>query len=259
MILAVANQKGGVGKTTTSVNLGAYLTRLGRTVLVVDCDPQANATTALGIDRRQVEGRSLYEVLTGAWTFEEVVLRTAIDGLDLAPSSPTLAGAEVELVEAGAFETRFRELIRPTALRWDYTLLDCPPSLGVLTANALVAADAVLIPVQCEYLALEGLAHLLRTIELVRQRANPALRVAGLVLTMYDARTNLSQQVAAEVRAHFPNTFEVAIPRTIRLGEAPSFGQTILEYDPASRGAAAYNALAAELVARLEGAAGGVA
>jgi chromosome partitioning protein len=259
MILAIANQKGGVGKTTTSVNLGAYLTRFGRSVLVVDCDPQANATTALGIDRQRVEGRSLYQVLTGELAFEEIVLRTAIDGLDLAPSSPTLAGAEVELVEAGAFETRFRELIRPTALRWDYTLLDCPPSLGVLTANALVAADGVIVPVQCEYLALEGLAQLMRTIDLVRRRANPSLRVTGLVLTMYDSRTNLSQQVADDVRRHFPDTFTVAIPRTIRLGEAPSFGQTILEYDPASRGAAAYNALAAELVARLEGAAGGVA
>ncbi|MFN8535746.1 MAG: ParA family protein [Dehalococcoidia bacterium] len=258
MILAVVNQKGGVGKTTTAINLGAYLTRLGRSVLVVDCDPQANATTALGVERRQVERRTLYEVLTGDLTFEEIVLRTAIDGLDLAPSSPTLAGAEVELVEAGSFETRFRELIRPTALRWDYTLLDCPPSLGVLTANALVSADGVLVPVQCEYLALEGLAQLMRTVELVRSRANPSLRVAGLVLTMYDSRTNLSQQVADEVRSHFPATFEAFIPRTIRLGEAPSFGQTILEYDPASRGAAAYNALAAELVARLEGTAGGV-
>jgi chromosome partitioning protein len=237
VILAIANQKGGVGKTTTAVNLGAYLARLGRNVLVVDCDPQANATTALGLSRPQVAGRTLYEVLSGALALEEIVLRTSIEGLELAPSSAVLAGAEVELVEGGQFETRLRDVLRPLAHRWDIVVLDCPPSLGVLTVNALVAADAVL----------------------VRSRANPALRLAGLLLTMYDSRTNLSQQVAAEVRRHFPATFASAIPRSIRLGEAPSYGQTILEYDPTSRGAAAYSALAQELLARLEGAAGGVA
>jgi chromosome partitioning protein len=259
VILAIANQKGGVGKTTTAVNLGAYLARLGRNVLVVDCDPQANATTALGLSRPQVAGRTLYEVLSGALALEEIVLRTSIEGLELAPSSAVLAGAEVELVEGGQFETRLRDVLRPLAHRWDIVVLDCPPSLGVLTVNALVAADAVVVPVQCEYLALEGLAQLLTTIDLVRSRANPALRLAGLLLTMYDSRTNLSQQVAAEVRRHFPATFASAIPRSIRLGEAPSYGQTILEYDPTSRGAAAYSALAQELLARLEGAAGGVA
>lgn len=259
MILAIANQKGGVGKTTTSINLAAYLSRLGRSVLVVDCDAQANATTGLGIDRASIEGNTLYEAITGQITFEDIIIRTSLDGLDLAPSSPVLAGAEVELVERGSFQTTLREILRPLAMRWDIVVLDCPPSLGVLTTNALVAADGVIVPVQCEYLALEGLAQLMRTIELVRSSANPSLRLAGLVLTMYDARTNLSQQVAQEVRDHFPSTFQALIPRNIRLGEAPSYGQTILEYDPASRGAEAYSALAEEVLSRLEPVLGGAA
>lgn len=250
--MAIANQKGGVGKTTTSINLGAYLARLGRQVLVIDSDPQGNATTALGIDIRDIAGRTLYQVFTGELTAAECTVRTSIDGLSILPTTRDLAGIEIELAERGDFETVLRDALRSYTAPWDIVLIDCPPSLGVLTVNALVAADSVVVPVQCEYLALEGVAHLLRTIDLVRQQANPSLSLAGLVLTMFDGRTNLSQQVETEVRTHFPSTFQTAIPRTIRLAEAPSYGQSILEYDPSSRGAEAYNALAEELIARLE-------
>ncbi|MGH2449408.1 MAG: ParA family protein [Chloroflexota bacterium] len=247
-MFAVANQKGGVGKTTTVVNLGAYLGALGSRVLLVDCDPQANCSGLLNGD---APAAHLGDVLTGAVEIGEAATQTDIKGVELLSSAPTLAGLEVELMDVAAPGMRLKEVLGPEADQYDYVLLDCPPSLGVLTVNALVAADAVLIPVQCEYLALEGLARLLDTLDRVRDQSNPSLRIFGLVMTMYDGRTLLSQQVAAEVRRHYPTlTFDSMIPRNVRLSEAPSFGQSILQYDPYSRGAEAYQALAMEVAAR---------
>ncbi|MDQ2742491.1 MAG: ParA family protein [Chloroflexota bacterium] len=247
-VCAVANQKGGVGKTTTVVNLGAYLGALGSRVLLIDCDPQANTTVFLGC---VPSDRGLYEVLRDGESLGERVAHTTTTGVELLPSSPELAGLETELVgEEGARE-RMRGALMEVRGQYDYIFLDCPPSLGLLTVNALVAADAVLVPVQCEYLALEGLARLLDTIERIRAQSNPRLGLFGMVMTMYDGRTTLSQQVAEEVRRHYPSlTFETVIPRNVRLSEAPSFGQTILDYDPLCRGAEAYQALAMEVLAR---------
>lgn len=248
-VVAIANQKGGVGKTTTAVNLGAYLGLVSR-VLLVDVDPQANATSSLGVDPRTVEV-SLYEVLVGQATLEEVIRPTGMEGLDLAPASAALAGAQIELVEIEQREQRLADALRPVRHRYDLVLIDCPPSLGILTVNALVAADAVLVPVQCEYLALEGLGALMATLELVRTKLNPRLALLGIVLTMHDPRTNLSGQVIAEVQRHFPAaTLASIIPRSVRLSEAPSHGKPILEYAPASPGAQAYAALAEELMRR---------
>lgn len=245
---AVVNQKGGVGKTTTVVNLGAYLAALGSRVLVVDCDPQANSTGYVGAVP-QPEG--LYEVLVHGEAVRDRIIATGTQGVDLLPSSPELAGAEVELLGQDEPGGRLRAALGGVEADYDYIFLDCPPSLGLLTLNALIAADAVLVPVQCEYLALEGLARLLDTVERVRSRSNPGLQIFGLLMTMYDGRTSLSQQVAEEVRRHYPTlTFETVIPRNVRLSEAPSFGQSILDYDPLSRGAAAYQALAMEVVSR---------
>lgn len=245
---AVVNQKGGVGKTTTVVNLGAYLAALGSRVLLVDCDPQANSTGFVGAAQR-IEG--LYEVLVHGEPVRERIVATGTQGVDLLPSSPELAGAEVELLGQDEPGERLREALVDVEGDYDYIFLDCPPSLGLLTLNALIAADAVLVPVQCEYLALEGLARLLNTVERVRSQSNPRLQIFGLLMTMYDGRTSLSQQVAEEVRRHYPSlTFETVIPRNVRLSEAPSFGQSILDYDPLSRGAAAYQALAMEVVSR---------
>lgn len=247
-VYALTNQKGGVGKTTTAINLGAYLAASGRKVLVVDADPQANATSSLGIDKRALT-RSIYDVLIGGMFMEQVVTLTKRLGLDLVPSSPALAGAGVELVNMTARERRLQRALKPLRERYDYILIDSPPSLGLLTINALTAADGVIIPVQCEYLALEGLAQLLKTIELVRRNLNSRLAVRGVLLTMYDVRTNLSQQVANEVRTHFDNAvFKTIIPRSVRLSEAPSYGETVLSYAPGSRGALAYQALTAELL-----------
>jgi chromosome partitioning protein len=247
-ILAVANQKGGVGKTTTVVNLGAYLGALGARVLLVDCDAQANTTSYLGEKAR----RGLYELLLGGAGPDEVIMRTDAKGIDLLPSSQDLAGAEVELLEVPEPGRRVREALAKIRGHYDYVFLDCPPSLGLLTLNALVAADAVLVPVQCEYLALEGLARLLNTVERVRAQSNPDLRIFGLLMTMFDSRTSLSHQVADEVRRHYPaHTFATVIPRNVRLGEAPSFGRSILDYDPYSRGAEAYQALAMEVASRV--------
>jgi len=320
-IIAFANQKGGVGKTTTTINLGAYLAARGRRVLIVDLDAQANTTSGLG--RRAPAGRTSYEVLLGTLSAESAVIPAGAPDLWLIPASPDLAGADVELVPQPEREFFLRRALRgdptprPPSLRgkgvsfvqnpgllpdlgsarssegmrlemtatepepshdpdspfprralrgvrrgdpadleggwgvrsaYDYILVDCPPSLGLLTVNALTAADEVIVPVQCEYLALEGLGHLARTLELVRRQLNPGLRLRGLVMTMYDARTNLAGQVVEEVRRHFPQTFRTVIPRSVRLSEAPSHGRSILAYDPSSRGARAYGDLATEIL-----------
>jgi chromosome partitioning protein len=248
-VLAVANQKGGVGKTTTAVNLAAYLA-LGVRVLLIDTDPQANATSSLGIDPNVVRC-STYDVLIGQSPLREALINTGRQGLDLVPSSRALVGAQVELLELDGREFRLRNALSELRDRYDVTLIDCPPSLGILTLNALVAADWLLAPVQCEYLALEGVGQLMQTLDLVRATLNPRLELFGMLMTMYDPRTRLSTQVVEEVRSYFPQrTFETVIPRSVRLSEAPSHGKPVLEYEPTSRGAGAYAVLAQEVIRR---------
>ena len=246
-ILAVANQKGGVGKTTTSVNLGAALAELNFRVLVIDLDPQGNATTGLGIDARNFE-HSMYDVIMRDSSLEDTVEPTSMKNLFVAPATIDLAGAEIELVPAFSRELKLKRAIETVIDDFDFVLIDCPPSLGLITVNALAAADEVLVPIQCEYYALEGLSQLMRNVHLVASNLNAGLEVSTIVLTMYDARTKLSDQVAAEVREHFGNKVcRNIIPRTVRLSEAPSFGQPITAFDPASRGAIAYRELAKEV------------
>jgi chromosome partitioning protein len=250
-VVAIANQKGGVGKTTTAVNLGAALAERGKRTLLIDLDPQANATSALGFDKGHVE-RSIYEALIGQVGLAEVVQPTKWTCLSLVPSSIRLAGAEIEMVGLMAREQRLRRVLEPIRDAYEILLVDCSPSLGLLTVNALTAADGILIPIQCEYLALEALGQLTSTLELIRDNLNPRLHLVGIVMTMFDARTNLSQQVVEQVRTHFPDrVFGAVIPRSVRLSEAPSYGQPITAYDSSSRGAAAYRRLAEELIPRL--------
>ena len=248
--IACVNQKGGVGKTTTVVNLATYLALSGHRVLIVDLDPQGNATSGFGVNRNEVS-RSVYDALIDGVPVREIVIPDVVEGLALAPSSIALSGAEVELVTADRRDRRLSQLLGPIADQYDWIFVDGPPSLGLLTVNALTAADAVLIPIQCEYYALEGLTQLMATINLVRDHLNPDLEINGVVMTMFDARTNLSAEVVAEVRRHLGTAvYETQIPRSVRLSEAPSYGQPIALYRPDSRGAEAYAALAQEFLAR---------
>jgi chromosome partitioning protein len=250
-VVALANQKGGVGKTTTAVNLAGELARRDQRVLLIDCDPQGNATTSLGVAKRDLKATT-YEILMGLAKAEEAIRPTGRSGYDIIPASEHLAGAMVELTSVEEREWQLAQAIKPLAEIYDMILLDCPPSLGLLTLNALCAANNVLIPLQCEYLALEGLAQLKGTIDRVHEHLNSRLAILGVVMTMYDGRTNLAQQVVEEVRRHFPHRiFNTLIPRSVRASEAPSYGQLISEYDPQSRAAQSYRLLAEEVSRRL--------
>lgn len=249
-IVCVANQKGGVAKTTTSVNLAAALALRGHKTLIIDVDPQSNATTGVGIDHRAVEASS-YDLMVGSVRLGDVVMPTVIDDLFCVPASLDLAGAEIELVGSMAREHKLAEALADATDSYEIVFLDCPPSLGLITINALVAAQDLIVPVQCEYYALEGLGQLLNTAERVRRALNPELRIAGVLLTMYDARTKLSSQVSDEVRAHFGDlVFKSVVPRSVRLSEAPSYGEPVVTLDPSSRGSISYKLLAAEVEAR---------
>ena len=250
-VVAIANQKGGVGKTTTTVSLGAALAQGGARVLLVDLDPQGNSSTGLDV-RISPEEPSVYDAIVEGLPVAQAVRSTAVDGLTVLPSSLELAGAEVELVQAMARERALARALEPARDDYDVILIDCPPSLGLLTINAFVAADQLLVPIQCEYYALEGLSQLLRTVGLVEENLNPGLSIGGVALTMYDARTRLAQQVVDEVRSYFgPRAFDTVIPRNVRLSEAPSYAQPITVFDPESRGADAYRGLAEEFAQRL--------
>jgi chromosome partitioning protein len=249
-IIACANQKGGVGKTTTVVNLATYLALDGERVLVIDLDPQGNATSGFGIDRSRLE-RSVYDAVVDGAPLDELIVETPVPGVRLVPAAIALAGAEIELAPLERRERRLAQALATISGSFDYVLIDCPPSLGLLTVNALTAADSVLIPIQSEYYALEGLTQLVATIHLVRDHLNPALEIKGVVVTMYDARTNLSSDVAREVRRHLGDrVFDTVVPRSVRLSEAPSYGLPIALYRPDSRGAEAYRSLATELRTR---------
>lgn len=250
-VVAFANQKGGVGKTTSTVNAAVSLARRGYRTLLIDTDPQGNATSSLGVDKLAVSA-SIYEVLVEGLAVSDAVMPSARPNLDLVASTPMLAGAEIELVETPNRENRLRAALEPLLSHYDVVLIDCPPSLGLLTVNALTAARSVVVPIQCEFLALEGLGQLMTTVDLVKRGLNPSLDVTGVLMTMFDARTRLSAHVVEEVRRYFPHRmFGAVVPRSVRLAEAPSYGQAIVEYDPTSRGAEAYEAFVTELGARL--------
>jgi len=252
-VIAAANQKGGVGKTTTAVNLSAALGKRGKNVLLIDLDPQGNATSGLGIDRKDV-GKNMYNVLIGGEKLEDIIIKTDFTNLSIAPSSVELSGAEIELVGVGRREFVFKDALEGVRENFDYIIVDCPPSLGLLTVNALCAADTVLVPIQCEYYALEGVSLLTNTIKKVKKALNPALDFEGILLTMFDARTNLSIQVVDEVKKYFPQkVYRTIIPRNVRLSEAPGFGKPVIEYDPTSKGAEMYMELADEVIMRNEG------
>jgi chromosome partitioning protein len=247
VVISIANQKGGVGKTTTAVNLGAALAELDYRVLVIDLDPQGNATTGMGISHRNVEG-SIYDVIMNDAPIDDCTEPTTVRNLFVVPATIDLAGAEIELVPAFSRELKLRRALAQISGSYDFTLIDCPPSLGLLTVNGLAASDDVIVPIQCEYYALEGLGQLLRNVALVKSNLNPALDVRGIVLTMYDARTKLAEQVEREVRAHFgAKVYRTVVPRTVRISEAPSFGQPVTVFDSTSRGALAYRELAKEV------------
>ncbi len=251
-IIAIANQKGGVGKTTTSISLSACLAEKGMKVLVIDLDPQANLTSGFGIDKSSLEF-TVYDLLIGKADIGQVILQNVLENLDVVPSNLDLAGAEVELMSVVGKEFILRNALEPIKDNYDYIIIDCPPSLSTLTVNAMTASTAVLVPIQCEYYALEGLSQLIQTVELVKERLNPEVYIAGVVLTMYDARTNLSMQVAENVRENLEQTvYETVIPRNIRLAEAPSYGMPINQYDPRSAGAESYEQLADEVIRRIK-------
>ncbi|HEX6989668.1 MAG TPA: AAA family ATPase [Bacillota bacterium] len=252
-VIAVANQKGGVGKTTTAVNLAAAIAATGRRTLLIDIDPQGHSTTGLGLGLKSGDD-TVYDVLVDEVPLERALHRTAIPHLQVVPAGIDLAGAEIELVSVLSREQRLRRALAPVRDRYGYVLVDCPPSLGLLTVNALTAADSVLVPIQCEYYALEGLGQLMNTIRLIQTHLNPALQLEGVVLTMFDARTNLSLQVVEEVKRYFRDkVLSPIVPRNVRLSEAPSYGKPITQYDPRSRGAEVYRELALEVIRRVEG------
>lgn len=252
-VMTVVNQKGGVGKTTTAINLATCIAQTGRATLLVDADPQANATSGLGVDPREPQA-TVYDLLVRGRAFSGVARGTGISGLSLLPSSTSLAGVEVEMSTLPRWQHRLRGVVEPARAAYRWILIDTPPSLGVITVMALTAADYVLIPIQCEYYAMEGLSQLLPTVEKVRDGLNPGLKVAGIVLTLFDSRTRLSREVAEEVRGHFGElVFRTVIPRSVRAAEAPSHGLPVVLYDPHSRASEAYRALSAEVVRRIEG------
>lgn len=251
-VICIANQKGGVGKTTTTVNLSAALAQMGRKILIIDMDPQGNASSGLGIKRYESQESSVYHVLVGEKSVQECSTKTAIQTLQIIPATPDLVGAEIELVDMPHREYRLKSALAAVAGDYDYIIIDCPPSLGLLTVNALCAADTFLVPLQCEYYALEGLSQLLNTAGIIKKNLNPQLKIEGIVLTMFDARNNLSHQVVQEIQAHFgEKVFKSIIPRNVRLSEAPSHGQAIVTYDAKSIGAKKYTELAAELDERV--------